>query len=157
MLKFVTFCYLLLSFSSFASIDRKSFYAALSSDDAVTISAAKKQLNAVAESADKRAMLGALTMKESQFEKTPKQKLEKFNQGKTALEAEIKKQSNNTEYRFLRLLIQENAPKMLKYNSNITADANLIVANFPNTSSTLRTTIMEYAKTSKSLKSAGFK
>lgn len=157
MFKILSVCFLILSFSSFAAIDRKSFYAAMSGDDLSAITSVKKQLNAAAESSDKKALLGALLMKESQFEKTPKLKLEKFNQGKTALEAEIKKQSSNTEYRFLRLLIQENAPKVLKYNSNISSDASFIVSNISKTNSTLKTTIMEYAKTSKSLQEAGYK
>jgi hypothetical protein len=157
MTKFLTLIFLLFSISSFAAIDRKAFYAAMSGDDATAIASVKKQLNAAAESADKRAMLGALLMKESQFEKTSKLKLEKFNQGKVALEAEIKKQSSNTEFRFLRLLIQENAPKILKYNSSISSDASHIVSNLSKTSSTLKTTIMEYAKSSKSLQEAGYK
>jgi hypothetical protein len=90
-------------------------------------------------------------MKKSGFEKTPKEKLELFKQGKTLLEKEISSNAKNTEYRFLRLIIQENAPAILKYQSNIVEDAKWIKANYSSLATDVKNSIVSYAKTSKNL------
>jgi hypothetical protein len=75
-----------------------------------------------------------------------------FNAGKKILESEIKTNSENVEYRFLRLLIQENAPKVLKYNGNVEEDAIAIVAGYSKLKESTKNAIESYAKKSASLK-----
>ena len=91
-------------------------------------------------------------MKAAQFQKTAKDKMSLFNAGKKILESEIKSNDSNVEYRFLRLLIQENAPKQLKYDGNIEEDALSIVAGYSKLKESTKTAIESYAKKSASLK-----
>ncbi len=97
------------------------------------------------------AYLGSLYMQSAQFEKTPKDKLSIFKKGRLLLEEVIAK-NNLAEFRFLRLIIQENAPKILKYNEQIKTDASFIKSNFNNLENPLKEVIRNYSKTSKSLK-----
>jgi len=48
------------------------------------------------------------------------------------VEKAIKKDPKNVEIRLIRLSIQENLPKMFKYNSNIETDKEFIKAALPN-------------------------
>ena len=91
-------------------------------------------------------------MKASQFQKTAKDKLNLFNAGKKMLESEIKSNDGNVEYRFLRLLIQENAPKQLKYNGNMDEDVTAIVTGYSKLKESTKTALESYAKKSSSLK-----
>jgi hypothetical protein len=135
-----------------AQLDRKAIYSALASDSKEII---QKQLDGVEdmkESSEVKAFKGALQMKAAQFQKTPKDKMNLFNAGKKLLESEIKSNDGNAEYRFLRLLIQENAPKQLKYNGNIEEDALRIVGGYSKLKEATKAAIESYAKKSASLK-----
>jgi hypothetical protein len=59
----------------------------------------------------------------------PYDKLSFFNKGKSLLEEAISKDSLNIELRYLRLIVQQNAPFFLGYNSMIVADKEFIVKN----------------------------
>lgn len=47
------------------------------------------------------------------------------------MEGAIPGDKNNSEYRFLRLMIQENAPDILGYNMEIEEDAAAVKKHFP--------------------------
>lgn len=68
------------------------------------------------------------------------------------MENAIKSQPNNAEYRFLRLMIQENAPKVLKYNTKIKEDIDFIKNNLSKTPAEIKTAITNYSKVSPNLK-----
>ncbi|MNY42804.1 hypothetical protein D3C86_1777290 [compost metagenome] len=91
-------------------------------------------------------------MKAAQFQKTAKDKMNLFNSGKKLLESEIKSNDGNVEYRLLRLLIQENAPKQLKYNGNIEEDAAAVMIGYSKLKEATKTALESYAKKSESLK-----
>ena len=97
------------------------------------------------------AYKGALLMKKAGLEKTPIEKINTFKQGHKLLEAEIANEPNNIEFRFLRLVIQENAPIILKYNKNLTEDKLIIVNGFRNLGPTMQQEIEQYSKHSKIL------
>ena len=78
-----------------------------------------------------------------------KQKKEGFIKGITILEAAIKSTPNNLEVRLIRLSIQENTPKLLKYKANIEADKKQILLLFDKQSSDLKEYIKNYVKQSK--------
>lgn len=152
-MKFLTFIFIaVLTLNSQAQLDRKAIYNALASESKEVV---QKQLDAVQgmkESSEVKAFKGALQMKSSQFQKTAKDKMSLFNAGKKILESEIKSNDANVEYRFLRLLIQENAPKQLKYNGNIEEDVLAIVSGYSKLKESTKTAIESYAKKSASLK-----
>lgn len=141
-----------LSLSTYSQLDRKAIYSALASDSKDVV---QKQLDGILnakESSEVKAFKGALQMKAAQFQKTAKDKMSLFNAGKKLLESEIKSNDGNAEYRFLRLLIQENAPKQLKYNGNIEEDVLSIVGGYSKLKESTKAAIDSYAKKSASLK-----
>ena len=133
-------------------LDRKALYNALASDSKEVVQKQLDGILAAKESSEVKAFKGALQMKSAQFQKTAKDKLNAFNAGKKLLETEIKSNEGNVEYRFLRLLIQENAPKQLKYNGNIEEDAAAIVMGYSKLKESAKTALETYAKKSEALK-----
>jgi hypothetical protein len=95
---------------------------------------------------------GALLMKKAGFQKTPKDKLTFFKEGRILLENEISLDPKNSEYRFLRLIIQENAPKIVKYNTDILGDSDLVKNNYLSLHSEVKSAIITYSKSSTILK-----
>jgi hypothetical protein len=84
------------------------------------------------------------------FSKKIKDKRTFFIEGVSFVEYAIKKAPNNIELRFIRLGIQENTPKILKYKGNITEDKLYILSHFRQiTSSKLKKHIKEYIIQSK--------
>jgi hypothetical protein len=132
-------------------IDKDAFYTVLESNKIADID---EQLELVGKSnfAEKQAYEGALLMKKAGLVSKPKDKINLFKAGKTKLEAAIANDKNNTEFRFLRLILQEHAPKIVKYKSNLDEDSKFINSNFDKLSSLLQKLITTYSKKSKVLK-----
>jgi hypothetical protein len=83
--------------------------------------------------------------------KTIKGKKEGFKKGATHLEALIAEYPNKVEPRFIRLSIQENAPKILRYKSKIDEDKMFILKQYSNIKSkSLQKHIKDYILQSKS-------
>lgn len=95
------------------------------------------------------AYKGAAIALKAKFTSDKKKRKEWFVEGVTKLENAIKDDSNNAEIRLIRLSIQENTPKILKYKSNITEDKNLIISNFDKQNKSLKEYIRLYVKQSK--------
>ena len=64
--------------------------------------------------------------------KTIKEKKKGFIEGISLLEYAIKNNPNNIEARFIRLTIQVNTPKILKYKGQIVSDKDFILNEFNN-------------------------
>ena len=131
--------------------DRSVFYAVLKSGKANEIDA---QIKIVKKSAipEKEAYEGTLLMKRSELFAKAKDKLNVFKSGRSKLESSISKDNGNTEYRFLRLIIQEHAPRIVKYRNELEEDSRVIQTNFNNLSQFLQQLIIDYSKESKILK-----
>ncbi len=131
--------------------DRSVFYAAMSSEK---IDEINSELGIVRASsiADKEAYEGALLMKKAGLVKGAKEKLSLFKSGRLKLESAISKDGNNIEYRFLRVIIQEHAPKIVKYKNQLEEDIMLIRSNFKSLSQLLQQVILDYSKKSTVLK-----
>lgn len=132
-------------------IDKSAYYKALESGNLAAIDAQLSKVNA-APAVEKTAYEGTLLMKKAQLVSKSKDKLDLFKSGRSKLESCISKYKENTEYRFLRLIIQENAPKVVKYNTNLDEDSRLIQANFTRLSPHLQQVILDYSRKSKILK-----
>lgn len=150
----------LLLFFSFAVVqgrsqhqgfDRSAFYTVIESGNKNDIDA---QLSIVKGSLmpEKEAYEGTLLMKKAGLVAKAKDKLNLFKSGRSKLESSISKDDNNTEYRFLRLIIQEHAPKAVKYRNELEEDSKLIHTNFKSLSPFLQQQIIDYSKKSKVLK-----
>ena len=132
-------------------LDKNDLYSALSGDSSQKIDQIIVGLNQEQSTSINKCYKGALLAKRADFETTAVKKINKFKAGVKLLEVEIEKFPNEVEYRFLRLCIQENCPKVLKYNKNISEDVKLIERSFSKQSKKLRTIIFEYAKSSNAL------
>jgi hypothetical protein len=73
---------------------------------------------------------------------------ELFVQGVTMVEKAIKNEPNNAEARLIRLSIQENTPKILKYKSNIEEDKKILIETFNKQPKDLKEYIKKYCKQS---------
>ncbi len=100
---------------------------------------------------DTLALSGALKMKLAGKLGSPFQKLSSFKDGRKALDSAIENDSLNAEYRFLRIIIQENAPGILGYNDKMEEDKNLILKKFPKLNESLQSEIRKYTNSSKVL------
>lgn len=131
--------------------DRSAFYKAIASGNTTEIDV---QLSAVREASipEKEAFEGTLLMKKAGMVGKAKDKLSLFKSGRLKLESSILKDNNNTEYRFLRLLIQEHTPKIVKYRNQLEDDSENIRTNFKNLSPVLQQVILDYSKKSTILK-----
>jgi hypothetical protein len=94
---------------------------------------------------------GALYARKAGLVKTPAERLELFKKGRLLIEQEISRDPNNAEYRFIRLIIQEHAPKAVRYQNNITEDAELVISKFDLLSNELKTEVIKYSRTSQFL------
>ncbi len=98
---------------------------------------------------NKTIYLGALLVKKAELLKDPQRKLFYYKEGRNILENEINKDPSNPEFRFIRLIIQENAPTFLKYNKNLNEDCILINEHYKKTTLSLQKIIKDYSKNSK--------
>ncbi len=148
---FICLSFFLFSFLLFTDAEKTAFYKILSSSKEEMIVNYRKKLAVNLTSYDAKAYHASLIMKEAKFAISPFTKLERFNKGKELLESVIALNKNNTEYRFLRLMVQENAPSMLGYDTNIKQDSQLIKTGFSQLSETIQTVVLNYSKTSNNL------
>ncbi|MDH5474245.1 MAG: hypothetical protein OEX22_00990 [Cyclobacteriaceae bacterium] len=130
-----------------------SYYLSLSSNEKNKIDEQIRSLEEQSTSSQTRAYYGAILMKRSSFEDIVKNKIAMFRKGHDLLEEEIDAFPKNIEYRFLRLAVQENAPNILGYNTDIKVDKSIIVKQYKELPSTLKSHILSYCKSSKILSS----
>ncbi len=151
-LLFLSFVISVQANSQKGSFDKSAFYSAMASEN---ISEINEQLEIVknASISEKDAYEGALLMKKAGLLSKAKEKLSAFKSGKIKLEAAIKKESGNAEYYFLRLIIQEHAPKVVNYRDDIESDSQAIRLNFKSLSPVVQKAVVDYSKKSKFLKS----
>ena len=133
------------------SEDLDNYYTVFSGKSIQNINQLIKELDQLELTTFNNAYKGALLAKKANFEESVTEKIKIFKTGVQLLEIEIKKFPKETEFRFLRLCIQENCPKILRYNKNLDEDAKIITNNFSKLTNKLKIIIANYAKTSKVL------
>ncbi len=114
---------------SASGFSRTGFYRSMAGKDSKSVDQQLELLNA-ASLPDRQAWEGALLMKKAGLVAGAKKKLDLFKEGHRKLEAIIQKDSSNPEYRLLRLMIQEHAPKVLGYKNDIVADRAFVQRHF---------------------------
>lgn len=132
---------------------KNSFYEALSGQN---VKAIDEELNKLQKNSSTEAFSGALLIKKSGLSPSPKDRLNLFKKGHSELESAIKKDSSNCEFRLLRLMIQENSPKILQYHGEIKKDASYLRKNYERVPASLKKVILDYSKNSKELKPEDF-
>ena len=134
-----------------SAFDRAGFYQAMQSSNKELIDKELNQLKDL-EFPNKGAYVGALSMMKASFPATPSRKLNLFKSGHKQLEAAIRQDSLNAELRFLRLMIQENAPGFLGYKSDLQKDSAYIRKSFKALPEVVQQAVLNYSKKSKILK-----
>jgi len=130
--------------------DRPAFYTVMASGKLEDIDKELILLN-TASISEKEAYEGALMMRKAGLVKIPAEKLKFFKKGRIKLETALLKDSSNGEYHFLRLTIQEHAPKIVKYRAELETDKQYIKRSFKNLSQVVQQAIIDYSKNSKIL------
>jgi hypothetical protein len=130
--------------------EKSTFYSVMASRD---IDAIDKQLDIIENSSinEKEGYEGALLMKKASIVKKPKDKLSLFKKGRIKLETALLANNENMEFHFLRLAIEEHAPKIVKYRTDIEKDKLLVIKNFKNLAPAVQNAILDYCKSSKVL------
>lgn len=109
----------------------------LASKDRESASALMEQLSPI-NKADKKvwvAYKGAVMALMAKYTKENQERKRLFKEGVQLLEFALAEEPDNIEIRCLRLGIQENSPKFLKYRSNIEEDKSFILTNYKETRS----------------------
>ena len=127
--------------------DKRAYYHDLSSDELQVID---RQLDMLTTFAfpGKDAYEGALLMRRAGMEKDAKKRMDRFRTGRQKLERMIAKDTNNVEYRFLRLIIQEHVPKGVPYRADMDRDAAMIAEHLDAMPAEAREAVRKYSKSS---------
>jgi hypothetical protein len=107
-------------------------------------------------SANKEGYEAALLLKKAGLISGPKKKLDLFKAGRIKMETAILNDADNTEYHFLRLAIEEHAPKIVKYHNDIENDKAIVKREFKNLSPVVQHAILDYCRNSKVLHAEDF-
>ena len=130
--------------------DRSAFYSVMAANN---LDAVNTQLSIIKTSSinEKDAYEGALLMKKAGMVTKAKEKLSLFKAGRLKLEASIKNDKGNAEFNFLRLIIQEHAPKVVDYHKDLETDVSVIRSNYKTLPPAVQQAISDYSKKSKVL------
>ncbi len=152
---FVFMCWVIPGKSQAQNFDKKAYYAILKSGKMADVN---EELDLIASSSisEKEAYEGVLLMRKAALQKIPVDKLKMFKKGRIKLETAIANDNSNGEYRFLRLMIEENAPKIAKYHADLDTDKEHIKKSFKNLSPAVQQAIIDYSKNSKILQPQDF-
>ncbi len=91
-----------------------------------------------------KAYYGAALTLKAKFAKTRKDKIKFFKEGAKLIEEVVAKYPNDIEIRFVRLSVQENAPRITRYKKNIKEDRSFIEKNVDKTSNRVKHFITAY-------------
>ncbi|MEJ7588064.1 MAG: hypothetical protein WKI04_10945 [Ferruginibacter sp.] len=135
------------------TVDKTLYYSVLAGDDLDALNSMLTKFNQIT-FPEKEAYEGALLMKKAGLVKKLKEKLQSFKSGRKKLEDAINNSKGNVEYRFLRLIIQENAPNIVRYKTNLKDDTEIVRTSYKNLSPAIQQVVKDYSKKSAFLKTA---
>jgi len=134
-----------------STINRPAFYKAMEKDNKELVNEQLTELK-LAPADLKDAFMGTMIMKQAGLGGSPTTKLHLFKEGHKMLETAIKQNPDNAEFRFLRLMIQENAPGVLGYKNDMRKDSEFIRKSYKLLPEDVQHAIADYNKKSKVLK-----
>jgi hypothetical protein len=135
--------------------EKAIFYSVMASGD---IDAINNEIAIVQDASlkNKEGYDGALLMRKAGLVRKPREKLKLFKEGRIKMETALLADNENTEFHFLRLAIEEHAPKIVKYHADIENDKLFIQKNFKSLSPVVQRAILDYCKNSKVLHADSF-
>ncbi len=122
-------------------ISEQNYYRAFAGNNLASIDSVIADL---ANDSSNKARLGAMMMKKAGLLKHAQEKVKVFAEGRELLESAIAADPENPEYRFLRLVIQQNAPPFLKYRDNLDSDKGFVLSHIDRLSPYLQTYVKNY-------------
>ncbi|MCJ8208153.1 hypothetical protein MUY27_00445 [Mucilaginibacter sp. RS28] len=134
---------------------RAEFYQAMNAHDLNKVNELLTDVQA-APAKDRDAFEGFLLMVKAGLVKKPKEKLQYFKSGRIKFQTAFNADSSNAEFHFLRLAIQEHAPKIIKYRDNLNADRDYLKAHFKSLPLATQQAVIDYSKSSKILRPEDF-
>jgi hypothetical protein len=142
-----------LSKNSQQKLDKAAFYTVM---DRGNLAEVNNEIDLVEASLspEKDGYTGALLMRKAGLVKLPSQKLKFFKAGRIKFDTAISTNKDNVEFHFLRFAIQEHAPKIVKYHTDLEDDKKIIIKAYKNLSPAVQHAIMDYTKNSKLLQPA---
>ncbi len=137
------------SVSAISAFDKASFYNVMATGDMEKVD---REIEVVQNTSirEKLGYEAVLLIRKAGLLAKPKDKLKYFKEGRIKFEKAIS-DDDNSEYHFLRLTIEENAPNVVKYKSDIEKDKQYVITHFKNYPPVVQRAIMEYCKRSKVL------
>jgi hypothetical protein len=135
--------------------DKAAFYSVMKSGDQAAI---ENEMDAIkdAPANERDGYTGALLMKKADLQKKAKDKLKYFKEGRIKLETALAADNSNIEFHFLRLAIEEHAPRIVKYRADIEKDKALVIKNFRDQPPAVQHAILDYCSRSKVLHKEDF-
>ncbi|HVV55667.1 MAG TPA: hypothetical protein VHC47_10100 [Mucilaginibacter sp.] len=130
--------------------EKSVFYAVMKSGDMEAIDNEIATVKELSEN-ERDGYEGALLMKKADLVKKPKDRLKYFKEGRIKLETALANDNSDIEFHFLRLTVQEHAPRIVKYRSDIEKDKALIIKNFKDLQPAVQHAILDYCSNSKVL------
>ena len=152
----IVLCFLMATLFSFKAVralplaqgfDKAAFYRIMKEGSVDDINIELSRVDAATFS-EKDAYKGTLLMKKAGMVKKAKDKMDLFKSGRIKLETALHGDPDNTEYRFLRLMIQEHAPKVTKYKSQLNEDSEYVKKNYNKLSPDVQEIVKDYSKSS---------
>jgi hypothetical protein len=130
--------------------DKAAFYAVMASGNLEEIN---NELDIISSSPanEKEGYEGALLMRKAGQVKRPAEKLKFFKAGRIKLETALLNDKDNAEFHFLRFAIQEHAPNIVKYHSDLKTDKEFIKKTYKDLPPVVQHAIMDYTRKSKLL------
>jgi hypothetical protein len=135
-----------------SAVNRTQFYKAMQGEDKALVNDQLTELKLVTPKNMQDAFMGTLIMKKAGLGGNPVAKLHLFKEGHKLLESAILQEPNNAEFRFLRLMIQENAPGILGYKDDEEKDSEFVRKSYKSLPEEVQRAIADYNKKSKVLK-----
>jgi hypothetical protein len=131
----------------FSGFSKTDYYAVMASQN---IDSVNNELKIVQASSvvEKDAYEGTLMMTKAGLVKAISEKINLFRSGRQKLENCIKLDNQNAELRFLRLIIQENAPRIVNYKGDLQKDKTVIENSFKTLPQDVQKCILTYSKKS---------
>jgi hypothetical protein len=135
--------------------ERSAFYSVMKTGDMTAIDNEMEVLKELP-AQEREGYEGALLMKKADLMRKPKDRLKYFKEGRIKLETALMNDNSNTEFHFLRLAVEEHAPKIVKYRSDIQKDKELIIKNYKSLPAAVQHAILDYCSNSKVLHKEDF-
>src|ERR1700682_3380670 len=125
-------------------LNRSAFYKAMKENNKELVNSQIDQLKSVPFDI-RGAFLGTMIMKKAGLIGIPAIKLHLFREGHQMLEAAIRHDPDNAEYRFLPLMIQEHAPGILGYKNDVEKDSEYISKSYKSLPEEVQHAIADYS------------